>query len=205
MTLFGMRLFEPGKIIGRADDQQPLMTRWILFRVPWFGIYVHKFHRSDAEFALHDHPWSFLTLILWGGYVEEFGTGQSPVGHTYVPATAAEIQGPCSHRAGRCMHRATRRGWPHGAELDCLLEEKYHEPIYHRARRRPGKVLWRPATWRHRVIIEDETRPSWSLVFVGPRVRKWGFWLRTGWCWWRRTNYRAAICEDEVLHHGGGD
>ena len=35
----------------------------------WFGLYTHWFHASDDD-CLHDHPWSFLTVILRGGYWE---------------------------------------------------------------------------------------------------------------------------------------
>jgi hypothetical protein len=36
------------------------------------GIYLHRFHRSDDDSALHNHPWKWSrSLILAGGYVEE--------------------------------------------------------------------------------------------------------------------------------------
>lgn len=38
----------------------------------------------------------------------------------------------------------------------------------------PGRVLTRPANWRHRVELAD-TRPSWSLVFRGPKAKSWSF------------------------------
>ena len=31
---------------------------------------LHVFHASDAGRKLHDHPWSFISLILRGGYTE---------------------------------------------------------------------------------------------------------------------------------------
>lgn len=36
---------------------------------PWFGIRVHHIVSSDDR-TLHDHPWTFATLILRGGYTE---------------------------------------------------------------------------------------------------------------------------------------
>src|SRR5690606_182666 len=33
-----------------------------------FAIYLHKFHRSDDNSSLHDHPWNFITIPLWNGY-----------------------------------------------------------------------------------------------------------------------------------------
>jgi hypothetical protein len=34
-------------------------------------VYLHCIKRSDADRELHDHPWSFVSLMLWRGYVEE--------------------------------------------------------------------------------------------------------------------------------------
>lgn len=33
-------------------------------------IYLHRFHRPDAERSLHNHPWFALGVILTGGYLE---------------------------------------------------------------------------------------------------------------------------------------
>lgn len=43
----------------------------------------------------------------------------------------------------------------------------------------PGRILRRPAQWRHRVAIEPG-KGAWSLVFTGPKVREWGFWCPGG-------------------------
>lgn len=55
---------------GRGDGELPYLTRWVLIRKRKFALYFHKFHRSDAE-DLHDHPWSFISIILWRGYYEQ--------------------------------------------------------------------------------------------------------------------------------------
>lgn len=151
MKLGKLTLFER-KAIGSAPD--PLLWRYILFRLPAFGVYLHHFMRSDYDRALHDHPWPFVSVILRGGYHEAHD-------HTVDGSTAIEWRGP-------------------------------------------GSVLLRPAEWRHRVIL-DAGRTSWSLILVGRRSRKWGFWLPSGWCWWRKHNYRDAVCEDDVLWPEGGD
>lgn len=40
---------------------------------------LHYIAKPDADAAMHDHPWSFRTLILSGGYVEELpGFGWDP-------------------------------------------------------------------------------------------------------------------------------
>lgn len=42
---------------------------WLLQRLG-VAIRVHHILRSDDDRAFHDHPWSYLTIILRGGYVE---------------------------------------------------------------------------------------------------------------------------------------
>lgn len=44
--------------------------RYRLLWTPWFKIYLHKICRSDEDAHMHDHPWNFVSLILWGGYKE---------------------------------------------------------------------------------------------------------------------------------------
>ena len=50
-------------------DGTPYMTRWG-WRSPFFGIYLHKFERGDADPYVHDHPWVFVSFVLRGGYTE---------------------------------------------------------------------------------------------------------------------------------------
>jgi hypothetical protein len=65
-----------------------------------------------------------------------------------------------------------------------------------------GSVLLRPAEWRHRFVL---TKPAWTLVIVGRRCQRWGFFLPDGWCWWRKHDSDRGICADEVLWAEGGD
>ena len=60
-------------ILSRTDDDDYLVRYYILMKdrsqnFP-FNIFIHKFLKSDPD-DLHDHPWGFFTLILWGGYWE---------------------------------------------------------------------------------------------------------------------------------------
>ncbi len=56
-------------VIGQPGN--PMMERWRLLQTPWFGIYVHFIYREDLDPVPHDHPWSFWSFVLRGGYVEE--------------------------------------------------------------------------------------------------------------------------------------
>lgn len=140
----------------------PLLVRYIVAKCPWFGLCIHKLCRSDYDRALHDHPWAFISLVLWGGYGEE---------HHEITW-------------GNDVHFTGHRG--------------------------VGSIAYRPATWRHRVLIQ-EGKPAWTLVLMGPRVRRWGFWImndylkKFDWCWWRKHDSERNICSDDVIHQSGGD
>ena len=61
------------RVIKDRDSNEPYLVRWYLFlkdrkNFP-FNITLHKVLKSD-EPVLHNHPWSYATLILKGGYWE---------------------------------------------------------------------------------------------------------------------------------------
>jgi hypothetical protein len=56
----------------------------------------------------------------------------------------------------------------------------------------PGRVIYRKAEHRHRIVILG--KPAWTLVFVGPKVRSWGFWSKAGvFTYWRK--FLDAKCQ----------
>jgi len=48
----------------------PMLIRYFLFRSKYLGIYLHHFLRSDNDRHVHDHPWTFITFLIGGGYWE---------------------------------------------------------------------------------------------------------------------------------------
>ena len=50
-------------------EGNPYLIRYTLFKCKWFTIKIHKALMSDPA-DLHDHPWDYISLILWGGYYE---------------------------------------------------------------------------------------------------------------------------------------
>lgn len=50
-------------------DGTIFMNRWTLFKLRWFSPKLHRFNKSDEE--MHDHPWPFVSLVIWGSYIEE--------------------------------------------------------------------------------------------------------------------------------------
>ncbi len=64
-------------------DGEPYLVRYRLIRTPWGGLYLHHILRSDKARHLHDHPFDFWTLIIWGSY-EEFRPALREEGSTEV-------------------------------------------------------------------------------------------------------------------------
>ena len=61
------------RIVLDRESNEPYLERYYLFlkdrkHFP-FNVFLHKFLKSDPD-DLHDHPWSYATIILKGGYYE---------------------------------------------------------------------------------------------------------------------------------------
>lgn len=111
-------------------DGEPYLRRWhLVFRNPWFSVYLHNFVQSDDVRALHDHPYANATLLIRGRY------------------------------------------WEHNAHGKWLIP--------------PWQLIRRKAEAPHRVELllgkDGNPLPTWSLFFVGRRVRDWGFHCPGGW------------------------
>lgn len=61
---------------GNVKETVLYLRRFFIFRSKWIGknfgdLYLHKIYRSDDDKDPHDHPWSFRTFVLKGGYTDE--------------------------------------------------------------------------------------------------------------------------------------
>lgn len=45
-------------------------TRYSLFKSNWLNLYLHQLSCPNEHTLCHDHPWWFITVILWKGYLE---------------------------------------------------------------------------------------------------------------------------------------
>ena len=61
------------KDIGYSPNDIAI-RRWRIISTPLGGIYLHEIRRPDKDRDCHDHPWTFRTFILWGGYNEMYIT-----------------------------------------------------------------------------------------------------------------------------------
>lgn len=70
------------------------MRRWTL-RSPLGMLRLHHILRSDDDRDFHDHPMDFVSLILWGSYIEHLPDGRS---ETYRPGFLNIKQAEDLHR-----------------------------------------------------------------------------------------------------------
>jgi len=61
--------------------------RWSILESPRFNLYVHQIARSDEERDPHDHPWSFASLVLRGGYHEKLWKVDAYEEHDHRPGS----------------------------------------------------------------------------------------------------------------------
>lgn len=65
------RPWQPGGRWGLFASHIGSYMRRYLLRTPWFGVRLHRILRADTNPHCHDHPFSFVSIMLWGGYREE--------------------------------------------------------------------------------------------------------------------------------------
>lgn len=56
------------------DDSIDYLARWRLLRTRRFCLYLHRFLAPD-DACMHDHPWAFTSIVISGGYWEEWEGG----------------------------------------------------------------------------------------------------------------------------------
>lgn len=54
----------------RSKKGELHFKRWSILSTKWFNIYLHYINKADEDKDFHDHPWSFWSIILKGGYIE---------------------------------------------------------------------------------------------------------------------------------------
>jgi hypothetical protein len=189
LAFFIINLFATRQVIEDADGN-PYLIRYFIYRPDWLRhfridakkagrIYLHHFLRSDYDRALHDHPWNFRTFLLKGGY-REWADWRLLI-------EAEKEASTCPH-----PNEDTTAQWNIPERID---EDTF--PNVYRDFKAPC-TMRRGAGWRHRVELQPG-KTTWSLVFIGPKVRSWGFFtnLRLNlWCHWKTYNYRTGLCEE---------
>lgn len=213
----------PEQIIGVNG---PYMLRWWLFgtsskpddhgdpkpRRP-FGLsfYLHCFVRSDDDRALHDHPWNFASLILFGEYNEHRKGDPAIYAYGYNPGNTGGFDTWWDYRG--C------------SEISVIDDRIYYDDDVTVVRKYvAGQVNTGRAEGLHRVALSPQRRthgpndvafgreypshmtdlpwmtngeayhifelwqkeqPCWTLFVAGRWKRRWGFMCPDGWRHWR--------------------
>lgn len=93
--------YRKGHIYG--PDGSLYMRRYALFESKWLSARVHHIVREDRDRHMHDHPWTFFSVVLRGGYLERrpvtlercFNGGETETYHTaYRKAGSVAIRLP---------------------------------------------------------------------------------------------------------------
>lgn len=112
MTKFGEWV---QRALGRSDVYfagSLYMRRWRFLNTPWFGLRLHHIVRSDADRELHDHPFTFVSLILTGGYRE----------HTLDRRSKRYPPGSVVVRSAEALHRLELEVMKHYADSTKRVE-----------------------------------------------------------------------------------
>ena len=113
----------PRRVIWSCRSARgPLLTRYYLILTRRVAVYLHHLHVSDEDRALHDHPWSFVTWLIGGGYYE----------HT---------------PAGRCWRRRGSVLWRPAESRHRLELTRPTWTLVVRFRRRREWGFWLPSGW----------------------------------------------------------
>lgn len=99
-------------LLGAKPDEDAKLKGQVVFKETWasrlpFNVYLHRFHRSDDDGALHSHPWTWaVSLVLVGGYGEERRQGDQVITRTVLPMTINFLRGDDFHRVDLIEHDA---------------------------------------------------------------------------------------------------
>ena len=122
------------RLILDRESSEPYLDRYyLLFRdrqtFP-FNIFLHHFRKSDPD-VLHDHPWSYHSLVLLGGYWEHTETGKTwrgPFSYKYAPASTlhrVELDSKAPNCWTLFIPTKKQRDWGFKTENGWVQHERY--------------------------------------------------------------------------------
>lgn len=153
------------KILYRDHGKTKYLIRWTLFTCKWFSIKIHKALQSDRG-PLHDHPWNYISIILWGGYYELTETrGEPRLFYSYKSKlTGITFINPPFNPKDEFEEIIQK-------EIPIYSDKKWYDL---------GSILVRKAASPHKLEI-PEGKFCLSLIFTSYKKRDWGFTTKQGW------------------------
>ena len=162
------------EVITTRDDSIDYLARWRLLRTPWFCLYLHRFLAPD-DACMHDHPWAFTSIVISGGYWEEWISGYWECG------LVSERQALFGELIKSSPKRRRGVRWlAPGVRFEIGVDGLEVWQIRRRWRGL-GSVAQHPADYVHRVGALHPSCPTYTLILRTRRTREWGFRTPTGW------------------------
>lgn len=161
-------------ISGGGGPGCPIFYRWEILTLRGWKLMVHRFLPYAEDVDHHDHPASFLTLVLRGRYWDETPCPYDCTHETSMGSLAEALR----QRGETCP----------GCGGGGVLWEEISAPT----------IRWRRGEYKHRTVTTEEG--AWTVVLMMPKRRAWGFWRERGWLPWDQyvERYGAAItCPDD--------
>ena len=158
------------RLEGLAENESPIyLIRWSLFTCRWFAIKLHRILLSDDD-CMHDHPWSFTSFVLWGGYIEWMPLDYV-ADHIYNKRNKTKV---CGISVKDYDPRIDF------SKVRCIGGTESY-PV----ERRPGTLIRHKAEDLHRIELYRDKNgkeiPAWTFVHATGKTRRWGFVLPSGW------------------------
>jgi hypothetical protein len=68
-----MKLIDKLFLIKEIKSKEGVIhfKRWQLLKTPWFSIYIHGIYKADEDAHLHDHPWDYYSMSIYGRFIEK--------------------------------------------------------------------------------------------------------------------------------------
>lgn len=127
---------------------------WLLQKLG-IAVRIHCIATGDLDRALHDHPWTFISVLLRGRYDEARPVTPNNAIFERVPVTFSGLTTPSEYVEA--------------------------EPVTLRTRF-PGSIALRRFSDRHRIVrVSDNV---WTLFITFKKRQSWGFYTPQGKLWW---------------------
>ena len=135
--------------------------------LPLFGVYVHDIEQPDPGLDLHDHPWPFVTIVVRGGYSEEYAHTRDASAWAGIAEELDESHGPAGlHPRG--LVRTWRRGSIHRIRMTeahrIIVADPGTRTILLRGRKTRGWGFYLPIGWIDQTRYDyDARRPIYEV------------------------------------------
>ena len=100
------------------------MERWVIAKLWGCALYLHRYERSDWSRDLHDHPRSFWTIPLVGGYWNETEMRGEVRSAGWREKRLVRWPFPRFRRARHSHRVQLDRRWPHPWTLVLMLRKQ---------------------------------------------------------------------------------